>query len=218
MLGAILVMTLGDDHGGQVPEAGATATTDISARESSDDVSRSTDQRDIVSQSLTDAVAEQRSHAAATRANAATTRADAEAAREGVEDDIAQKEAEREAARRAAEEEAAREAAEEAIEEAIADPHDVARAMLADHGWGEDQFQCLDDLWARESNWDHTATNPTSGAYGIPQALPPGKMSSAGDDWETNPKTQIEWGLGYIDESYGTPCSAWAHSESHNWY
>ncbi|HYH34650.1 MAG TPA: lytic transglycosylase domain-containing protein, partial [Nocardioides sp.] len=73
-------------------------------------------------------------------------------------------------------------------------------------------------LYTRESNWTWNADNPTSSAYGIPQALPGEKMASAGADWETNPVTQIRWGLGYIQDRYGSPCGAWAHSESHGWY
>jgi hypothetical protein len=90
--------------------------------------------------------------------------------------------------------------------------------MVADRGWGSGQFECLDRLWQKESNWRTTAANQSSGAYGIPQALPGRKMSSAGSDWRTNPATQIEWGLGYIADRYGTPCSAWSHSQSNNWY
>jgi hypothetical protein len=101
---------------------------------------------------------------------------------------------------------------------AQADPRGVARAMLADHGWGADQFRCLDSLWTKESGWKATADNRSSSAYGIPQALPGSKMASAGEDWRTNPRTQIAWGLGYIASSYGTPCGAWAHSRSYNWY
>ncbi|MDS1272140.1 lytic transglycosylase domain-containing protein [Lipingzhangella sp. LS1_29] len=97
-------------------------------------------------------------------------------------------------------------------------PREIAQAMLGDYGWGQDQWSCLDNLWEKESNWDHTAENPSSGAYGIPQSLPGDKMASAGADWRTNPATQIEWGLGYIDEQYGSPCGAWGHSQQHNWY
>ncbi len=118
-----------------------------------------------------------------------------------------------EAARAA--EEAARRAA---LDAAVADPRSVARALAAERGWGEEQFGCLDDLWTRESGWKHTADNPTSSAYGIPQALPGAKMASAGADWEANPVTQITWGLGYIAEVYGTPCGAWAKSERVGWY
>ena len=73
-------------------------------------------------------------------------------------------------------------------------------------------------LWAGESGWRWNAENPSSGAYGIPQALPGSKMASAGADWQTNPATQIEWGLGYIRDVYGSPCGAWGFKQSHGWY
>jgi hypothetical protein len=98
------------------------------------------------------------------------------------------------------------------------DPKDIARALLGEFGFSTDQFGCLDSLWTRESGWRWNADNPSSSAYGIPQALPGSKMSSAGSDWATNPVTQITWGLGYIQDRYGSPCSAWAHSEARNWY
>lgn len=154
---------------------------------------------------------------------AARKKAEEEAKRKAEEE--AKRKAEEEAAKEKAEEEARaeREAAEEreasrSVERAIANPKDAARAMIGDYGWGDDQFECLDLLWTRESNWDYQAQNPSSGAYGIPQSLPGSKMASVGDDWQTNPLTQITWGLGYIDERYGSPCSAWSHSESTGWY
>ncbi|MDF1603292.1 lytic transglycosylase domain-containing protein [Nocardioides sp. YIM 152315] len=98
------------------------------------------------------------------------------------------------------------------------DPHDIARALLPQFGFSSDQFGCLDSLWTRESNWNPAAHNPSSGAHGIPQALPGSKMATAGPDWESNPVTQIRWGLGYIQDRYGSPCGAWGHSESHGWY
>ena len=79
-------------------------------------------------------------------------------------------------------------------------------------------FGCLVDLWNRESGWSYDAENPTSGAYGIPQALPGSKMASAGADWQTDPATQIRWGLGYIKAIYGTPCGAWAFEEANGYY
>lgn len=94
----------------------------------------------------------------------------------------------------------------------------VARSMLSSYGWGDDQFSCLVSLWQKESNWNYLAQNASSGAYGIPQALPGSKMASAGADWQTNPATQISWGLGYISGRYGSPCGAWAHSQSVGWY
>ena len=93
----------------------------------------------------------------------------------------------------------------------------IGHDMVLARGWGEDQFGCLVALFNRESGWNVYAANP-SGAYGIPQALPGSKMASAGADWATNPATQISWGLGYIAARYGTPCGAWAHSQSAGWY
>jgi hypothetical protein len=94
----------------------------------------------------------------------------------------------------------------------------VGCALMLKAGFGIDQFPCLNKLWSKESNWRHTASNPSSGAYGIPQALPGSKMGSAGSDWRSNPATQIKWGLGYIEGRYGSPCKAWSHSQSVGWY
>lgn len=93
-----------------------------------------------------------------------------------------------------------------------------ALAQVSERGWNYDQFSCLVKLWERESNWRWSATNKSSGAYGIPQALPAIKLASAGADWRTNPETQIRWGLNYIDSRYGTPCAALVHSDENNWY
>ena len=98
------------------------------------------------------------------------------------------------------------------------DPRTIARAMLPNFGFGSDQFSCLDSLYVSESDWNVHADNPSSSAYGIPQALPGSKMATAGSDWEDNAATQIRWGLGYIKSSYGTPCSAWSFKQGHNGY
>jgi Transglycosylase SLT domain len=98
------------------------------------------------------------------------------------------------------------------------DPRGIARSMMASrYSWGADQFSCLNSLWNRESGWNAHAANP-SGAYGIPQALPGSKMSTAGNDWRDNPATQIAWGLSYVKSSYGTPCGAWSAFQSKGWY
>ena len=93
----------------------------------------------------------------------------------------------------------------------------IARQMLLARGWGSDQFACLVQIWNHESGWRANASN-ASGAYGIPQALPGSKMAVNGADWQTNPATQISWGLGYISGRYGTPCGAWSNWQSHGWY
>ncbi|AYF29745.1 hypothetical protein CSH63_20175 [Micromonospora tulbaghiae] len=146
----------------------------------------------------------------------------------------------KEAAERAKKAEAAaatrkkeRAAAEEAEKEAKIKPYDgpipsscaeysgnrkVGCAIMLDKGFGIDQFPCLDKLWTKESGWNPKASNSSSGAYGIPQAVPGSKMASVADDWKTNPATQITWGLGYIKGRYDTPCGAWQKSQSSGWY
>ena len=88
----------------------------------------------------------------------------------------------------------------------------LGKELAAARGWGDDQFACLLSLWNQESGWRVNAENKSSGAYGIPQALPGSKMATVGADWRTNPATQITWGLNYIGGRYGDPCGACAHS------
>ena len=94
----------------------------------------------------------------------------------------------------------------------------IAHDMVMAKGWGEAQYDCLVALWNKESHWNIYAFNAGSGAYGIPQAVPGNKMASAGADWKTSAKTQITWGLGYIQGRYADPCGAWGHSQSKGWY
>ena len=94
----------------------------------------------------------------------------------------------------------------------------TAYSIMASFGFSpQTYFGCLQDIWNRESGWRYDAEN-ASGAYGIPQALPGSKMDSAGADWQTDPATQIRWGLGYIKNVYGNPCSAWAFEEANGYY
>ncbi len=126
---------------------------------------------------------------------------------------------EQRAAAQLAAEEAAAAAAALAAANTVDGAKSTARQMAAsEYGWGEDQFSCLNSLWTKESGWNYQAYNASGGATGIPQALPGSKMASAGSDWQTNAATQIAWGLGYISSVYGTPCSAWGHSQASNWY
>jgi hypothetical protein len=135
----------------------------------------------------------------------------------------------RAAARRAAELAAARQAQQKKQQQQAANsasapatpsgsPQQIAAAMLGSFGWSSGEFGCLQSLWNAESGWNPSASNSISGAYGIPQALPGSKMASAGPDWQTNPATQIKWGLGYIKQVYGSPCAAWSHEQSSGWY
>jgi hypothetical protein len=125
------------------------------------------------------------------------------------------------AAKKAAEERAARARAlaNRGYEPGITDPKEIARQILNNKfGYGSNQFDCFDNIIMRESKWDINATNPSSGAYGIPQALPGSKMASEGSDWRTNPATQIIWGIKYMKDRYGSPCGAWGFKSSHGWY
>ncbi|WP_203592768.1 MULTISPECIES: transglycosylase SLT domain-containing protein [unclassified Streptomyces] len=95
----------------------------------------------------------------------------------------------------------------------VAEVQAMARQMIPG-----DQFQCFSNIVTRESTWNYKAVNPSSGAYGLVQALPGSKMASAGADWQTNPATQIKWGLNYMNERYGSPCGAWSFWQANHWY
>ncbi|MFD9502042.1 transglycosylase SLT domain-containing protein [Streptomyces sp. NPDC060035] len=96
----------------------------------------------------------------------------------------------------------------------VAEVQAMARQMMP-----ADQFQCFSNIVERESGWNYRASNPSSGAYGIMQALPGSKMVSAGADWQTNPATQIKWGLSYMNsDRYGSPCAAWSFWQANHWY
>jgi hypothetical protein len=94
----------------------------------------------------------------------------------------------------------------------------IGHSILLHSGGDEAQWNCLNALWTRESDWKTYANNPSSGAYGIPQALPGYKMASKGGDWRSNPITQIRWGISYIASKYGTACNALSHSDNYGYY
>ena len=104
------------------------------------------------------------------------------------------------------------------ISGSVAEYQAYARARCSAYGWSTADFNCLVALWNKESKWNPNAYNSSSGAYGIPQALPASKMATAGTDYRTNYKTQINWGLSYISSRYGSPSAAWSHSKSTGWY
>ncbi|MEV7177242.1 transglycosylase SLT domain-containing protein [Kitasatospora sp. NPDC093679] len=155
-------------------------------------------------------------------ADAAAKKAAEEAARQKAAAD-AQAKADAEKAAKAAEE-AKRKADEEAANRAAARtalaavPAGSVQAMAAQIIGDANQFSCFSEIVKRESGWDYTATNASSGAYGLVQALPGSKMASVADDWRTNPATQIKWGLNYMNSRYGSPCGAWSFWQSHHWY
>ena len=125
------------------------------------------------------------------------------------------------AAKKAAEEKAALERAlkNRGYLPGTTDPREIARQIMKNkYGYGASDFDCFNNIIIRESMWRVNATNPISGAYGIPQALPGSKMATAGSDWRTNPATQIIWAIGYMEKRYGSPCQAWSFKRSHGWY
>ncbi|RMI43121.1 aggregation-promoting factor C-terminal-like domain-containing protein [Streptomyces triticirhizae] len=170
----------------------------------------------------------QQAESQSTAAEAEVRRAAQEAARVAAAESAQERRA---AAERAAQEEAEREAAaQRAAEEAQAASAAAADIpvqasytkaeiqAMARQIVGADQFQCFSNIVDHESGWDHTATNPSSGAYGLMQALPGSKMATAGADWQTNPATQIRWGVNYMESRYGSPCGAWEFWQANNWY
>ncbi|MFE5038543.1 aggregation-promoting factor C-terminal-like domain-containing protein [Streptomyces sp. NPDC056683] len=90
----------------------------------------------------------------------------------------------------------------------------IAHKMIPDAA----QFNAFSKIVSHESGWNPSATNSSSGAYGLVQALPGSKMASAGSDWKTNPATQIKWGLDYMNSRYGSPTAAWSFWQANGWY
>lgn len=154
--------------------------------------------------------------AAAEKAAAEKAAAD-QAAAEKAAADAAAKQAADAAAAAAAAEAAAAAAAPKAVDDPAA-AKAYAASILGNYGWGAGEMTALNTLWEKESNWKTTATNASSGAYGIVQSLPASKMATAGADWQTNYQTQIKWGLNYIKERYGSPSAALGFHLANNWY
>ncbi|MFJ6537085.1 hypothetical protein ACIQH5_12740 [Paenarthrobacter sp. NPDC091711] len=163
------------------------------------------------------AAADQAAAAQAAAEKAAADQAAAQAAAEKAAADAAAKQAADAAAAAAAAEAAAAAAAPKAVDDPAA-AKAYALSILGNYGWSAAEMTALNTLWEKESNWKTTATNASSGAYGIVQSLPAGKMASAGADWQTNYQTQIKWGLNYIKERYGSPSAALGFHLANNWY
>ncbi|MGP3927162.1 transglycosylase SLT domain-containing protein [Streptomyces sp. 8N616] len=170
----------------------------------------------------------QQADAQSTAADAAAKKAAEEAARKQAAEDAAAKKLaaekkaaaeklakEREAELKAARSEARSDAGDFAQQASytIAEVQGIARQMVP-----AGEFQCFSNIVDHESSWNYQASNPSSGAYGLVQALPGSKMASAGEDWKTNPATQIKWGLNYMNDRYGGPCGAWEFWQANNWY
>ncbi|MBF4992809.1 hypothetical protein ITX31_01615 [Arthrobacter gandavensis] len=186
------------------PEAGQSASAEAGSPAG---------QADAEQQAAEQEAADEQAASAEAQAQAAAAR-EAEAAAAAAEKAAAEKAA----AEQAAAEEAARIAAASVPVDDPAGAKAYAASVLSSHGWDASQMTCLDTLWNKESEWLTSATNASSGAYGIPQALPGTKLATAGGDWQTNYRTQVNWGLTYIESRYGTPCSALNFHYANNWY
>lgn len=212
-VGAVVGVASGNEQGESQPLADATGANflaDIPSGEQAQQVSVNFGQQ-----------AQAQADAADTDAKKAAEEA---ARKKAAKDAAAKKKAADEAARRKAE--ARKKEAEQKASRAsgrtsigvkssytVAEVQQMAREIVSG-----DQFQCFSNIVNHESGWNYRATNASSGAYGLVQALPGSKMASAGSDWQTNPATQIKWGLNYMNDRYGSPCGAWSFWQTNNWY
>ncbi|MFF1677346.1 aggregation-promoting factor C-terminal-like domain-containing protein [Streptomyces sp. NPDC058256] len=167
----------------------------------------------------------QQATAQAIQADASAKKDAEEAARKQAADDAVAKQKAAEKAeqdakeRKEAEEAASRDATRDASSFAVQSSYTVAQIQaMAQSMVPSGQYQCFSNIVDHESSWNYQAVNASSGAYGLFQALPGSKMSSVGSDWQTNPATQIKWGLNYMNDRYGSPCDAWSFWQANNWY
>ncbi|WP_395574526.1 transglycosylase SLT domain-containing protein [Streptomyces sp. BK79] len=193
--------------------AGSTLLADIPMGEQAQVQTASLTQQADVQAIAADASAKKDAEEAARKAAAETAVAKQEQAKK--EAKAAEEAKKREAEKEAASRDAARESTTFAVQSSysISQIQSMARQMVPSGQW-----QCFSNIVDHESSWNYQAVNPSSGAYGLFQALPAGKYASAGADWRTNPATQIKWGLNYMDSRYGSPCDAWTFWQANHWY
>ncbi|MGC5002020.1 transglycosylase SLT domain-containing protein [Streptomyces sp. NBC_00353] len=199
-----------DDNNFEATAADTTLLADIPAGQQAQVQTASLTQQADAQASAADAAAKKSAEEAA-RIQAAK---DAKSKKQAAEDKLEQERQAKEDAERASRS-AVRSASAFATQSSytVAEVQAMARQMIP-----SDQFQCFSNIVNHESSWNYRATNASSGAYGLVQALPGSKMASAGADWQTNPATQIKWGLNYMDSRYGSPCGAWSFWQANNWY
>ncbi|MFF9280544.1 aggregation-promoting factor C-terminal-like domain-containing protein [Streptomyces griseosporeus] len=198
--------TAAQNNDAEALAADATLLADIPAGQQAQVQAASLTQQADAQAIVADATAKKDAEEAARKAAAETAIAKKEAAEKAVEE--AKERAEAKAA-------ASRSSADFPVQSSysVAQIQAMARQMVA-----SGQFQCFSNIVDHESSWNYRAVNASSGAYGLFQALPGSKMASAGADWQTNPATQIKWGLNYMNERYGSPCDAWSFWQANHWY
>ncbi len=217
-VGAVVGVASGDpqvsDDNFEATAADMTLLADIPAGQQAQVQTASLTQQADVQAAAADATAKKSAEEAARIQAAKDAKAKKEAADDAAERERKAKEAEERASRdevRSASASASSFPAQASY--TVAEVKAIARQMVP-----ADQFQCFSNIVNHESTWNYRAQNASSGAYGLVQALPGSKMSSAGADWQTNPATQIKWGLNYMDGRYGSPCGAWSFWQANNWY
>jgi hypothetical protein len=218
-VGAVVGVAAGADQGQASGDAEATAAEstlleDIPAGSQTQAQAASLSQQAASASSAEDAEAKKSAEEAA-RKQAAKAAADKKAKAEAAKKAAAEKAKERKKVKTAASRSEGRSDADFAQKSSYSTSEIKAMARQI---VGSGQYQCFSNIIERESGWNYKASNPSSGAYGLPQALPGTKMASAGSDWRTNPATQIKWGLKYMNERYGSPCEAWSFWQANNHY
>ncbi|MEU7059969.1 transglycosylase SLT domain-containing protein [Streptomyces sp. NPDC046197] len=202
--------TAAQNNDAEATAADATLLADIPAGQQAQVQTASLAQQADAQAIAADATAKKDAEAAARKAAAETAIAKKEAAQKAA--DEAKK---REELKQAASRSAPRDASSFPVQSSysVAQVQAIARQIVP-----SGQFQCFSNIVERESTWNYQAVNASSGAFGLVQALPASKMSSAGADWRTNPATQIKWGLSYMNERYGSPCDAWSYWQANGNY
>ncbi|MEU2990407.1 transglycosylase SLT domain-containing protein [Streptomyces griseoincarnatus] len=213
VVGVATGSTAAQNNDAEATAAGTTLLADIPAGQQAQVQTASLTQQAQTMAIAADATAKKDAEEAARKAAAETAIAKKKEAEKAAQE--AKEREEREEAEKAASRSAVRDASSFAAQASysVADVQAMARQMVP-----ADQFQCFSNIVDHESSWNYQAQNPSSGAYGLVQALPGSKMASAGADWQTNPATQIKWGLNYMDSRYGSPCGAWEFWQANHWY
>ncbi|WP_308364003.1 MULTISPECIES: transglycosylase SLT domain-containing protein [unclassified Streptomyces] len=216
-VGAVVGVATGDPASNdlETTASGATLLTDIPVGEQAMVQSASlTQQADAIAHAA-DADAKRSAEEAARIQAAEDAKSKKAEAQKAADEKAAQEKKEREEKEQAASRSAARDAGDFEVQSSytVAQVKAIAQQMVP-----SGQFQCFSNIINQESTWNYKAVNSSSGAYGLVQALPGSKMASAGSDWRTNPATQIKWGLGYMNDRYGSPCGAWNFHQANGWY
>jgi len=210
-VGAVVGVASGAEQGGTTQPVEAAGTTTLLA-----DIPAG---QQVQQASLTEQAQAQSDAADASARQSAEEAARVQAAKDAATKKAAADKAAADAAAKKAADEAAASSGDSSASYPVQASYTVAEVQaMAQTIVGSSQYACFSNIVTRESGWDYTAQNPSSGAYGLVQANPGSKMASVASDWMTNPATQIKWGLAYMNDRYGSPCGAWDYWQIHSSY